>query len=226
LHGWRSDPELARRVERRVDDRLGDRLGLINGADRLMAASHVRARPAELRRVHAGEMHHGEPDLAAVMQELASERVREAAKRRFGSAVGCLKRDRAIGERGPYLHDRASVDGPHMTQRGQRSVNRAEIRDLGHAPPLFGRNAVGGPEDGRHRVVDPHVEPAPPRDELSSRGEDRIGIGHVDRDHHGPAAGSLDVAAGTRQPGMTAGQKGYTPATARKGDGGRSADAC
>ena len=55
----------------------------------------------------------------------------KSLNRVLGPAVGRLERDAPIGKRRADLHDRPPIPRPHALERRHRSVNEAEIRDLG-----------------------------------------------------------------------------------------------
>src|SRR5437762_2683420 len=99
LQRWPADDELAPWVARYVDDRFGRELGLEDGRNGLRLARHLRATPAELRRVVRREIDHRQAHIRSVVEELGAERFCEAAKRGFRAAVGGLKRDRPVRER-------------------------------------------------------------------------------------------------------------------------------
>ena len=63
-------------------DRLGRDLGLEDRRHRLGVVRELRPAPVELRRVHGRQLHHRDPDAAAVVQQLRAHRVGEAADRR------------------------------------------------------------------------------------------------------------------------------------------------
>ncbi len=97
--------ELAAVVVGRPDDRLGRDLGLEDRRHRLGLAGQPALHPIELGRVERGHLDHGEPDPAAVVDQLASERVTEALDGVLGGAVGRLERDAAVGQRRADLDD-------------------------------------------------------------------------------------------------------------------------
>ena len=52
-----------------LPDRPGRDFGLVDGTDRLRLPARVRANPVELRRVHARQLHHRVPHLAAFRKQ-------------------------------------------------------------------------------------------------------------------------------------------------------------
>jgi hypothetical protein len=101
-------------------------------------ARQARAHDAEVRRVQRRQLHNRDAHVAALVQELAAQRLGEALDRVLGGAVRRLQRDRAVGERRPDLDDHAAVARAHPPQRRERSVHVAEIGDLGHPADFVG----------------------------------------------------------------------------------------
>ena len=66
-------------------------------------------------------------------------------------------------------------------ERRHRSVNEAEVGDLGHPAELFRRDLGDGGEDGLHRVVDPEVDGAEFLFEPRRGGEHLRRVGDVGR---------------------------------------------
>ena len=78
---------------------------LVDLAHRARALGQRRAAPFELRRVEGRQLNHREAHLAPRMQQLAAQRIGEAAHGGLGAAVGRMQRDRAVREgRGDLDH--------------------------------------------------------------------------------------------------------------------------
>jgi hypothetical protein len=97
-------------------------------------------------------------------------------------------------------------------------MDGAEIGDLCHPEELLRRNLVGWPEYCGHRVVHPDVNPAPTFDDLIGGMRHCGGIGDVDSDHQGLAAGALNILSRPLKARPTSGQQRDGPSAERKGD--------
>ena len=185
----------------------------------------MAARPVELRRVDGGKLDHGQPDSAAVVQELAAQRIGEAADRELGAAIGGLQRDGAVGQGGTDLNDRTGIAGAHVAQGRHRPVHVAEIGHLGHSAELVGRDGLKRAEHRRHGVVDPDVDAAKvPDDPVSSR-EHRLRIGDIGGTEQRFTPGGLDLAPGTLETFVAAGDQPDTVSLPGKSHRGRPAHA-
>ncbi len=110
LHGAVADPQLAAVVVGGPVDRLGRR----SRADRSAAPAADGRGSFERHQLNcgvftAGQLHHRDPHLALVVQQLGADRVGEPADPELGAAVCGLQRDRTVGERRADLHDLAAV---------------------------------------------------------------------------------------------------------------------
>src|SRR5213082_3160604 len=77
-----------------------------------------RVRTTELGRVHGGKLQHADLDAALLVEQLAAERVGEAADRGLGGAIGALQRDRPVHQRRADLEDDALPLLAHVLERG------------------------------------------------------------------------------------------------------------
>ena len=112
-----------------------------------------------------------------------------------------------------------------MLQGRDRAVYSAEVGNLCHAEELLRRNLIGRPENRGHRVVHPDVDPAPTLDDLIGGMRHCGGIGYVDSDHQGLAAGGLDILSRALKARLTSGQQRNGPSAKRKGDRSGAPDA-
>ena len=153
-------------------------------------------------------MDHGDPDVAAVVEQLAAEGLGEALDRVLGPAVRGLEGDGAVAEGGADLDDHAPVAGPHAGQRGERAVDLAQVGHAGDPGELGGRRLRDGGEDSRHGRVDPHVDG--PQLVLRPLGGavDGIGVGHVEREDEGPPPRRLHLLRRRLQPVASPGEEG------------------
>jgi hypothetical protein len=121
-------------------------------------------------------------DVDAVVHELAAQRLGEALDRVLRPAVRRLERDAPVRERRADLNDRSAVARRHPPHRRHRPPHVAEVRHLGRAPKLLGRDIEEPREDRGHRVVHPHVD----RPELvldqGCRLLDRLVVRHIERE--------------------------------------------
>jgi hypothetical protein len=90
------DVDLASRMPARPHDGIGRQLRLIDRRDRLGSPQHMAARPLELRGVQRRELDHRHAHVRPIVQELATDRIREASKPVLRSAVGRLQNVRAV----------------------------------------------------------------------------------------------------------------------------------
>src|SRR6185437_14533020 len=111
-------------------DHAGADLRLVDRWHRLRFSAEMIFYPGELRRVHRGHVHDGNLDIAFVVQQFTTQRVREANDGMFGGAIGGLEGDAAICKRGADLDDASPVAWKHTLQRGESSMNITEIIDL------------------------------------------------------------------------------------------------
>lgn len=114
--------------------------------------------PTELRCVKRRHLHHREMNFAPLMKQFGPQRVGKSRNRMLSSTVRRLKRDRSISQCGTYLHDGAAIAWQHAFERRHRAINEAQVSDLGCAFVFLRRDFGEGGENGRHRVVDPHVD--------------------------------------------------------------------
>jgi len=106
----------------------------------------------------------------------------------FGSAVGALKRDAAIGQRRAHEDDGTAVPRQHTAECRHGTVDLAQIGDFGHALEFLGGDLLDGGEDTDHGIVDPHVDGAEYIFRLFGRCLDLSGIRHVRGYDQGMAA--------------------------------------
>jgi len=171
-----------------------------------------------VRRVDRWELHPRHPDLAAVVEELAAQRLAEAFGGVLGGAVGRLERNRTERQPRSDLDDHAGVPGAHPPQRRQRAVDGAEVGDFGDPADLGGGEFGDRGEHRHHGVVHPHVD----RPELALDGRGRrlhlVGVGHIDGHHLRAPARSGDVGCSRGEPIGPAGQQRHPGAAAGEGD--------
>ena len=151
-------------------------------AERAAAAWRGDCGPIELRRIDRRELHHREPNPAALVLQFAAQGVRESTDGELRSAVRRLQRNRPVAQGRADLEDRALVSTPHVAQGRERAVNLSEIGDLRNPPHFRGSQTGSRREDRRHRVVDPNVDSSPVGHHLRRRRFDGFGIGYVGRD--------------------------------------------
>ena len=188
-HRRQADVDLAPLVIRRPVDRVRGDLGLVDRRHRLRLLRQLRPSPRELGRVEAGQVHHRDVDVPAVMTDLGDDRLGEALARVLRAAVRRLKRDAAEGESRADLHDGAAVAFGHPFQRGTRAPNHAVVRDLRRPPVLVRLDVEELRVDGGHRIVDPDVD----RSQLVlGRSFDLVGVGDIRRKHERATAALLD----------------------------------
>src|SRR5215207_9239545 len=87
--------------------------------------------PVELRRVDARQLDEADVDTRVAMAQLGAQGLEKALERVLGAAVARLQRDAAARQRRADLDDRPLVAREEAPQRDARSVNRAQVRDLG-----------------------------------------------------------------------------------------------
>ena len=223
--GWKADEVLAPWMVRRPDDRLGGDLRLKNRRHRLRASTEAALHPVELRRIQCRQLHHRYVHLTAIVQQLRAQRIAETLDRVLGGAVRRLQRDAAIGERRADLHDDAAIARLHPPQRRQRSVDDAEIGDLGDGAVFVRLHLDDGREDARHGVVDPYVDGP---ELLFERGRSLfncVGVGDIRLQHQRASPGMRDVARRAFEPCAAAGEQPYRCAAARKQARDGAADA-
>src|SRR3569623_1412711 len=78
-------------------------LGLVDRRHRVRLMGKMAAPPTELRRGERRQVHHAEVDAAVLVQQLAAQRIGEAAQRVLGATVRGLQRYRTKGERRAHL---------------------------------------------------------------------------------------------------------------------------
>ena len=172
---------------------LGCDLGLVDGSHRAGVVGQGGLHQVELGRVQPREVHHRDPHLAAVVQQLAPQGLGEALDRVLGRAVGRLQGDRPVGEGGADLDDHAPVAGLHPGQGRQDAVDLAQVGHARHPGELGGRRLRHRGQHRGHGRVDPHVDGA----QLVLRGlggaVDGLGVGDVEGEDQGPPAGRLHL---------------------------------
>ena len=161
---------------RRVDDRVGCDLRLEDWRDGLGFAGEPALYPTELRRVKRRHLHHDHAHLALVVQQFTPQRIAKALDGMLRTAIGRLQWDPAVGECGSHLHDHPAIARQHSFERGERAVNKPEIRDLRDTFEFLRRHFLDRRKDGAHRVVDPDVDRSELRFHRGSRGFDRFSI--------------------------------------------------
>ena len=144
-------------------------------------------------------MDHRQLDVAAVVDQLTAQRIGEAPDARLGAAVRGLQRDAPIRQRRAHLDNVPAVARQHAPQRGHGPIHLAEVRHLGHATELLGRDLLERREDRRHGVVDPDIDRAELFLDPVRGGLDLVGVGHVRGQHQGLAPGRFDILAGSLQ---------------------------
>src|SRR5919199_2251624 len=80
-HGRPADIQLASVVLRGPDDRLSGNIRLKNRRHRLGLAWHAGLAPGELGGVEGRHLYHRHPDMAAIMNQLGAQGIRETANR-------------------------------------------------------------------------------------------------------------------------------------------------
>ena len=156
--------------------------------------------PVKLGCVQGRHLHHGQSDVAPVVDQLTIERVAEALDGMLGGAVGRLEGDAPIRQRRADLDDDASVARPHSFQGGQSAMDGAQVGHLRHSTILLGVHLPDGRKDRDHRVVDPDINRAELGLDRRSGGLHLAGIGDVRWNHEGPPSPGLDVPACAFQP--------------------------
>jgi len=173
---------------------LGGNFRLVDRRHWLRMARHEALAPGELRCIERRHLHHADPDVAVIVDQLAANRLGEALDRVLGGAVGRLQGDATIRQRRANLDDRATVARQHPLQRCQRSVDETEIGHLGDAAVVGGHHLSGGREDGAEGVVNPHVNRAKFLLDGIRGPLHCVGVGHVGRQKEGPSTQELDIA--------------------------------
>ena len=208
-----------------MDDRPRRHLRLVDRRHRLGTVAGLVQRPVELRRVHRRQVHHGQADVVAVVQDLRAQAVGEAAYRRLGAAIHRLQRHRAVGQRGAHVDDGAAAAAAHALECRHGAVHGAEIGHGGAALDLVRRQLGDRAEDGRHRVVDPHRD-GPERllDRLGG-GLHRCRVGHVGDRHLGTHAEAARLGGGLLQAVPVAADQAHVAAATGERAHGGAADA-
>src|SRR5207248_7530091 len=125
--GRTSDPDLATILAGGPYDRFSGDLRSVDRWDRLRLLRQARLDPAELWRVQGRQLHHRDAHPAATVEQLATNGFRESLNRMFGSAVGGLQGNAAIGKRRADLDNHAAVARQHVLEGAERSVDHTQI---------------------------------------------------------------------------------------------------
>ncbi|MNC34190.1 hypothetical protein D3C75_826140 [compost metagenome] len=180
LHSAAPYPQLAHRLLRHAVQRLGGHFRLEYRRHRAHGIRKLVARPLKLRRIQPRHLHHHQLHAAALVHQLGTQRIRKAADRRLGPAVGRLQRNGAIGQRRSHLNNHPAIPGRHQRQRGASAVDAAKIGDVRHPAKLVVGQRVKRCQHRAHRIVDPHID----LPQLLGQGACRLGqcpaIRHVD----------------------------------------------
>jgi hypothetical protein len=106
---------------------------------------------------------------AALVHELAAQRVGEPRAWRVGGAVARLQRDPAVHQRRAHDDDHAAVARAHRLQRSERAVDLAEIRRTIQILPIRAAPAAPASPCTFPRESDSRQRPPRPRGRALSR---------------------------------------------------------
>ena len=113
--------------------------------------------------------------------DLVRECLRHSLQSELGTAVGGEPSEGHLPSHAAELDDRPGPAGARVRQHRAGQRGRAEHMHLEQVAQLRVGRFLGGADVSAPGVIDQHVDPAVPADDVLDRGADRGAVGHVER---------------------------------------------